>query len=114
MATHRAVAFVMQKENIEISIPRRSDDGAIHVSVAARFPHQAGANVIVMFAKVTSFFENGEPLDWWQSVDNHEEWLTASMHVNGSEFGPLRRWFPGGELSHQSLLALAEHQRDVQ
>ena len=58
MATHRAVAFIVQKEDIEVGITRRSYDCAIHIGVSAWLPHRPLTNVIIMVAKITALFEN--------------------------------------------------------
>src|SRR4030095_15669296 len=102
VTTHRAVAFIVKKEDIEIGISRTSDHRAIHVSMAARFPHQASANVIVMFTEVPTLFEYVLSLEAWQAINDDTQRLTARVHVDGGDPGPMFRKLPVERL-HVSL-----------
>src|SRR5689334_4419268 len=91
MAAHRAVTFVVQKENVEVSIHRASDHRAIHVRVTAWFPHQPRADMVIMFAKVTTLFEDRAAFDGRQTRSEHPQGFTARMHVDGGNSVPMRR-----------------------
>jgi hypothetical protein len=63
VTTHRAVAFVVNEEHVKDGVSSRRDDSAIHVRVPTRLPHQTGAQMIVVLAKVASLFEHVATFD---------------------------------------------------
>ena len=58
--------------------------GAIHIRVAARFPHQTSTQIIVVLAKVTSLFEYRSTFNRRQTIYDDAQRLTTSVHVDGS------------------------------
>src|SRR5688572_19073678 len=60
---HCAVALVVQKKDIEVCIVRGREDGAVHVGMAARFKHEAGAQMVIVLAEVAAFLEHGLAFD---------------------------------------------------
>jgi hypothetical protein len=56
--------------------------------MAARFPHQAFANVIVVFAKVTTLLKHRVSGKRGQTIDDDAQWFTTSVHINGGDPHP--------------------------
>ena len=98
VATHRAIAFVVQKENIKVRVERRSDHRSIHVCMTARFPHRSGAEVVVVLAKIATLLEHRLAFDGRQTRGVNPQRLSAGMHVDRSDAGPMRRRLPLGEV----------------
>jgi hypothetical protein len=80
---------VLWSPRVLVSIGRRSDNGAIHVSVAARLPHRAGAKVIVVLAKVAAFLQYGIAFYGRQPGDVDAQGLAAGVHVDGFDSRPM-------------------------
>ena len=53
VAAHGAEAFVVQEEHAQIAVRRRrlGEEGAVHVGVAPRLPHERRAQVVVAFTR---------------------------------------------------------------
>src|SRR5262249_25875895 len=51
MAAHRAVAFVVQEEDVKVGVEGRSDHRPVHIGMTARFPHGSLANMVIVLAK---------------------------------------------------------------
>src|ERR1051325_12021517 len=64
VATHGAVAFVVQKEDVSVRVGRRRNNRAIHIGVAAWLPDNSSPNVIVVLAEVASLLEDGVAFNW--------------------------------------------------
>src|SRR5262245_45156361 len=94
MSTHRAVAFVMKKEDIEVCVFGTGNDGAIHVCMSTRLPHRCFSYVIVMLLKVSSLLKHRITFNWRQPGDKHSQRLAASVHFHRSNLAPFRRGFP--------------------
>ena len=69
--------------------------------MTAWLPHQTGAQVIVVIAKVTSLFEYGPPFDLRQPINDDPQRLTTGMHVDRGDAPPVFRRFPVYEMVHQ-------------
>src|SRR5947207_11983446 len=63
VTAHGAVAFVVKKKNVQVSISRRRYNRAIHVGMAAGLPHCSPAYMIIVFAEITALLEHGCALD---------------------------------------------------
>src|SRR5262245_44539027 len=61
MPAHGAEAFIVHEQHAHIAIrcDRLCKDAAVHIGMTARFPHQGAAQMVVMFASILAFFEDG-------------------------------------------------------
>ena len=85
MAAHRAVAFVVQEENVEVGVRRARENRAVHIGVSAGLEHQPGPQMIEVLAKVATLFQHRASFQLGQSVRNDSQRLAAGMHVDGRD-----------------------------
>src|SRR6185369_4967434 len=96
------VAFVVQKEDIEISIFRRRDHSSIHIRMAARLPHEPGTQMVVLLTKVTTLLKHSPAFNRRQSIDDDAKRLATGVHVESSDASPVLRRTPIAEfLGHR-------------
>jgi hypothetical protein len=94
MAAHRAVAFVMQEEDVEVGGFRRRDHRAIHVGVAARLEHQRRAQVIAIRAEPAAFFQHIAVGHTRYVGDDDAQRLAAGVHVDRVDAQPVSGRLP--------------------
>ena len=105
VAAHRAVAFVVYEEDVEIGVSGGAYDSAVHVRMAARLPHQTSAQMIVVITKIASLFEYRSPLYRRQTINYDPQRLTTRVHIDTGDASPVLRRPPVRELVHK------KHQR---
>ena len=76
--------------------------------MTAWLPHQTGAQVIVMIAKVTSLFEYGPAFNLRQPIYDDPQRLTTGMHVNRGDARPVFGRSPIYEMAHQRGILTAD------
>ena len=90
VAAHGAEPLVVDEEDPQVPVRRRrlGDDGAVHIRVAARLPHQPAAYGVQVFLEPAPLFQDGASRDAGQSVDDHPQRFAAGMGVDGTNAFP--------------------------
>ncbi len=116
MAAHGAVAFVVQEEHAERTVAAfgRGDDRAVHVRMAAWFPHEGLAEVVQALLAVAPALQHGLPLQFWKAFDDHAKGLAARMAVDAAqaEAGRVGRPGPQGAL-RECMACVRRHFRNI-
>src|SRR5436853_7103101 len=91
VTTHRAVAFVVNEQNTQVGIwrDRRCQDTAVHISVAARLPHQRGTEVIEFLDRVSPAREHCVAGNFGKAARNNAKRLTFRVRINRGYSAPI-------------------------
>ncbi|MCG8492570.1 MAG: hypothetical protein MI743_13200 [Sneathiellales bacterium] len=87
MATHGAIAFIVQKNDTKIRIRHVGfyQQGAIHVSVSPGLIHQETAKMIRFLLEIASLFEQCKACWKGDALCDYSKRLAPCMHLDSSD-----------------------------
>ena len=85
MATHVAIAFVVDEDDAKVGTRRggRQQVGAVHIGMAARLVHQELAQVVTVGFEPGTLFQNAGAGHGRQAGSQDAQRLAASVRVHG-------------------------------
>ncbi len=96
VSAHRAVTFVVEKENSQVTSPidRLRQNTPVHVCMPPRFPYQGLSKMVQVALHVASFGQDAFSRDSGESPCDDPQGLSGCVKVESRDLRPASRWPP--------------------